>query len=333
MANLLNSLVDKFDPRGSTFQIFYSVTRTNTRDEKPLILTMDGAQKYQLLLADYLDASYYNLIPNMLGLVLDNDPFYSQERPNVHFVGDILNIPRTIDVAIIHERYTQMKVGHNIGDNLGFPIIYVEHCLPHSSYQIEAMKKELGDAVVVFRTKEACDAWGYKNAPIIHDGIVSCQRKHAPTSSKWYTVHSHIDLESAPLWKDLRDKNLPIEVHGFNGCAYAYETTETQETSLLDRYAGYLNVRSDDPLPIDMLRACARGMPVMTVPTREIQRYFTSDSIFFVHSLDDVQKVLKTDREHLLQMGKESRKVIEKNFNVKQFQQQWKDVLHATIYN
>ena len=336
MANLLNSLVDKFDPRGSTFQIYYSVTRTNTRDGKPVILTMDGAQKYQMMLADYLDASYYNLIPNMLGLVLDNDPFYAQERPNIEFVGDILNIPRAIDVAIIHERYTQMSVARNIGDNLGFPIIYVEHFLPKPSYQIDNMKKELGDAAVVFRTEEARDAWGYaeNEAFIINDGIVTCNRKYSPTSSKWYTVHKHIDLEPATLWKEMRGEKLPIEVHGFNASAYAYETTESQESSLLDRYTGYFNVRKDDPLPVDFLRACARGMPVMSIPTPSIEKFFKDgESVMLVRSLDDVRAVMAKSKEELKQIGQGAQSVIKTHFTFQNFQQQWKDILHETIFS
>jgi len=167
----VNSLVDKFDPRGSTFQVIWSVTRTNTKTGRLNILTMDGAQPYQLAMADYLDADFWNLIPNMLGVELDNDPFYADERNNINFVGDLVHVPIAPDIAIIHERYTQMRVMHNIADNLGFPTIYVEHHTPQNGYQLFEMRNELDSVKVVFRNRQAQKAWGYTddNSVVIYD--------------------------------------------------------------------------------------------------------------------------------------------------------------------
>jgi hypothetical protein len=330
----VNSLIDKFDPRGSTFQILWSVTRANTRTERPVVLTMDGAQKYQLLMADYLKVDFWNLIPNMLGLELDNDPCYAQERSNVTFIGDLVHLPTAADVAMIHERYTQVRVMRNIAENLGFPTIYIEHHMPKRGYCLKGMMNDLGDAKVVFRTKLAQQAWGYddSNSVVIHDGIVACKRKYAPTSNKWYTIHPHIDITHHPLWLDIRDEKLPFELRGYNGCM-AYETNEAEEQVLVDRYTGYVNLQVDDPLPIDMLRACARGMPVMSVHNSEIDRCFKNqESIFIIHTLEDVRRVLSLDKKKLKEVGRNGQRVIENKFTVQGFSTAWEDIINATIY-
>ena len=331
----VNSLIDKFDPRGSTFQVMWSVTRTNTRDaESCQVLTMDGAQKYQLMMVDHLRLHYWNLIPNMLGLELDNDPFYADERSNLTFVGDLVHVPVGIDIAFIHERYTQVRVMTNIAENLGFPIVYIEHKMPEDGYKLTQMTSDLKDANVVFRNRSSQKAWGYddSNSHVIHDGIFTIQRKYSPTSSKWYTIHEHIELDHNDLWYKVRDNKPLIELRGNNGCV-AYETREVEESSLLDRYCGYVNFRKDDLLPIDMLKAFGRGMPVMSPPNDELRRFFQDKkSIFFVESLEDVNKVIGIDKGRLKEVGREGRKVIEKHFNVKQFCEAWGDLIDATIY-
>jgi len=330
----VNNIIDRFDPRGSTFQVIWSVSRTNTRGERYQVLTMDGAQKYQLMLVDYLRLDYWNLIPNMLGLELDNDPFYADERNNLTFVGDLTHVPVGIDIAIIHERYTQVKVMRNIAENVGFPMIYVEHRMPEPGFQRQDMAEALGEAIVVFRNAATQKAWGYDNSNslVIHDGIIAMARKYSPTSSKWYTIHEHIDLSHHDLWRDVRDTSLPIELRGHNGCV-AYETTESEESSLLDRYRGYINFRRDDLLPIDMMRAFGRGMPVMSPPNPELQRFFRDDqSIFFVRSVEDVKSVMDLPKAKLKEVGHEGSKVIEKHFNVQSFMKAWKELIDASVY-
>lgn len=331
-----NVIIDKDDPRGSTYQILYSVTRANQPTERHSVLTMDWAQKYQISMAESVQADFWHLQPaGAMGVEINYDIFYGKDRPNVKVATDILKIPASIDVAIAHDRYTHIRVLRNIGGSIGFPLIYVEHYNAKPRYDLEGFKEWVGDIPVVFRNSYAQASWGYDdtNSQVILDGIDVCNRNRKPTSGKWLTIHDHIDLSAHPIWIEAREMNLPLELRGFNGC-WAYETTEAEEHTLFERHKGWINLQVEDSMPFDMLRAMGYGMPVISVRNEALEEFFKDGkSILFIESPDELKDKMTSGIKSLDNIGEGGREVIKKRFTKKAFTEAWEKLIQETRYD
>lgn len=331
-----NVIMDKDDPRGSTFQILYSVTRANKPTSRPSVITLDYAQKYQMSMAEALDADFWHLQPaGAMGVDIDYDIFYGKDRPNVKVASDILRIPETIDIGIAHDRYTHIRVLRNIGGSLGFPLIYVEHYNADPEFDLEGFKGWVDDIPIVFRNRYAQKSWGYNddNSIVILDGVGTCNRKREPTSGKWLTIHDHIDLTADRLWVEARELDLPLEVRGFNGC-WAYETTEVEEDTLFERHKGWVNLQVRDSIPFDMLRAAGYSMPVISVRNEALEEFFEDGkSILFVDSADELKEKMTASSKLLDAVGNGGREVVKKHFNKKQFKEAWEKLIQETRYD
>jgi hypothetical protein len=305
------------------------VSRTNNKYEKDIILTAPSHWRYQLMMADLIPLEYYMILLTGLGFDIFIDPYFPDTRNNVKSVNGLIEVPYNVDYAIIHERYQIFDTVENVAQNMGFPLIYVEQEMPKPGYQLEKMKKAISGAIVVFRSEEARDAWGYdeSEASVIYDGHIINNKKREPYSSSWLTIHDHIDITCHPLWYDVRKKPF-ITLRGHNGCL-AYETTESQECSLYESYKGYLNFRTDDCFPIEVGRAIANGMPIVSVPNEFLSRQF-GDSIVFVNSAKELVKAVEMD---LSSKGEKARGVLRKHFGYTQFQKQWKELLERVKYD
>jgi len=318
-------------------QIFWIVNTANVREERPSILTMDGNQRYQLMMADGMQADFFHWAPMIPGLQYYYDPRYANDRANMKALMDIRGIDRYIDAAIAHDRYQHVERLHMVAESLGFPLIYVEHFLPKPEYNIEGFKKDLDEKVdvVVFKTAQAQEAWGYtdEDSVVIPEWAPAVHRKYKPKSSKWLLWYNHIDLNPTELWKDIRDrKDLPIEVRGWNGCLY-YETQEVEEASLLERHTGFINIHEADPLPLLVLQAAGRGLPVISVRNPTLTKLFDDNSMIFVNDANELAaRLSKLTPDQLKKIGSASRKVVEQHFSRKAFKESWEKLIKESSY-
>ena len=326
--------------QGTATQIAWVVSTTNKKHQKPVIFTLDGHQRYQLMMADAMSASFYHLIPNTPGLQIQYDPYFSNDRNCMKMIMDVLQVDQYIHVGIAHERYQHVNFIKGVGKGLGFPTIYVEHKMPKSGYQLGEMEKKLGDTLVVFRSEEAQEAWGYTeddNCVVIPDFVGLCRRKREPSSSEWLTIQDHIDSFRSPLWDAVRDERSireQIELRGWNGCL-GYETTEVEEATLFERYRGYVNFDHVDPLPLPLLQAAGYCMPIISVRTPALERLFKDgESIIFVETPGELEAVMaasdpEKDLEPIAMAGQ---KVIEENFGRKAFRDAWTNLIKTVAY-
>jgi glycosyltransferase involved in cell wall biosynthesis len=320
----------------SAAQIFWIVNTAGARGDKPTILTMDGNQRYQLTMADGVDATFFHWAPPVPGLQFNYDPRYANDRVNMQALMDIRGINQYIDAAIAHDRYQHVERLFNVANALGFPLIYVEHQMPKPGYDLEGMRQYLDKYtnIIVFKTKEAQEAWGYtdEDSRVIYDWSAPVNKKYKPKSSKWLLWYNHIDLNPTKLWLDIRDrKDLPIEVRGWNGCMY-YETAEEEESTLLARHAGFVNLHESDPLPLLVLQAAARGLPIISIRNATLAHFFSEDSIMFINSANELAARLKTSDDKCKKYGINARKVIEKHFNRKTFKNNWEALIKECSY-
>jgi hypothetical protein len=327
--------------QATTTQIAWIVNTVNRAHQKPVIFTLDGHQRYQLMMADALSASFYHLMPSMAALQINYDPFYANDRNCMKIVMDVLQIDAYIHVGIAHERYQHVNFVQNVGKSLGFPTIYVEHHMPKSGYNLEGMKKALGNSIIVFRSETARNAWGYSDNDegqvVIPDFISICRRKRDPSNKKWMTIHDHIDSFRSSLWDQVRDTALRreyIELRGWNGCV-AYETTESEEGSLFERYSGYVNFDDVDPFPLNLLRAAGYSIPIVSVRTPALEKLFKhGESIIFVDTAEELETVLRGhDSEiDIVSIGNNGQKTIEKNFGRQAFRDNWSQLIKDISY-
>jgi len=317
-------------------QIFWIVNTTNARGEEPSILTMDGNQRYQLLMADGIGAKFFHWAPPVAGLQMYYDPRFANDRANMEGLMDIRVIDRYIDVAVAHDRYQHVERLYHAARSLGFPLLYVEHFMPKPGYNLEEFKRELEEknAVVVFKTEQAQAAWGYTkdDSTVIRDWAYPVMRKYKPKSSKWLLWYNHIDLNPTEIWQEIRDqKDLPLEVRGWNGCLY-YETNEVGEYSLLERHTGFVNLHESDPLPALVLQAAARGLPIISVRNPTLTKFFNEDSIIFINDANELVARLKTSDEKCKKYGANARKVVEKHFSRQAFKDGWEGLIKEHSY-
>lgn len=318
-------------------QIFWVVNTAGVRGDKPSVLTMDGNQRYQLMMADGVEADFFHWAPLIPGLQFNYDPRYANDRTNMKALMDIRGIDRYIDVAIAHDRYQHVERLYNVAEALGFPLIYIEHNMPEPGYDIQGMKEYLAEyaEVIVFKTQEAQEAWGYTDddSVVIHDWSSPINRKYKPKSSKWLLWYNHIDVNPTQIWQDIRDRaDLPIEVRGWNGCLY-YETTEVEEATLLERHKGFINLHKSDPLPLIMLQAAARGLPIISVRNPTLMQFFNDDSIIFVNNANElIARLEKLTDEQCKKIGSAARKIVEKHFSHKVFHDVWMALIKECSY-
>jgi hypothetical protein len=321
----------------SAAQIFWIVNTVGKREEKPAILTMDGSQRYQLMMADGVSADFFHWAPMIPGLKFYYDPRYANDRASMKAMLDLREVDRYVDVAIAHDRYQHVDRLYAVAQALGFPVVYIEHFLPKPGYSLEGFRKALDDKVdaIVFKTKQAQEAWGYtdKDSVVIHDWAQVINRKYSPKSSKWLLWHDNIDLDPSQIWLDIRDnKDLPIEVRGWNGSLY-YETTEAEEMALRDRHKGYINLHTDDPLPLPVLQAAGRGLPIISVRNPTLVKLFGDEAMIFINDANDlVARMNKLTPDQCKKYGNNASKVVEKRFNRKDFKKAWEALIKERSY-
>lgn len=321
----------------SSAQIFWIVNTVNVRNDKPSILTMDGNQRYQLMMADGMQAEFFHWAPMIPGLQYYYDPRYANDRGNMKALMDLRGVDRYIDAAIAHDRYQHVERLHMVADSLGFPLIYIEHKMPKPEYDIDGFREMLDEKVdiVVFKTEEAQQAWGYddEDSVVIYDWAPAINRKYKPKSSKWFLWYNHIDLDPTEIWKDIRDqKDLPIEVRGWNGCLY-YETQEVEEGTLLERHVGFINLHESDPLPLLVLQAAGRGLPVISVRNPTLTKFFDDSSMIFINDTNDLAaRLSKLTADNCKKIGSAGRKVVEQNFSRKAFKDSWETLIKERSY-
>jgi len=317
-------------------QIFWIVNTTNVRGDKLSIVTMDGNQRYQLMMADGVDADFFHWAPPIAGLQYNYDPRYANDRVNMKAMMDIRGIDRYINIAVAHDRYQHVKKLHDVAEGLGFPVIYVEHHMPKPGYDIKGLKENLAQYTnaIVFKTQQAQEEWGYTNSDsaIIHDWSHVVQRKYKPKSSKWFLWHNNIDREPGEIWKGIRDrKELPIEVRGWNGCLY-YETTEVDESTLLERHTGFINLHETDPFPLLVLKAAAQGLPIISVRNPTLTQFFNDKSMIFVNDVNELVARLQLSEDTRKKYGSNARKVVEKHFSRGAFKDKWESLIKEYSY-
>lgn len=261
-------------------------------------------------------------------------------------------IPDHIDIDLIlsQNKFGQFSVSRQLSEQLGVPLVSIEHTLPMSSWPqsyIEELHSMQGD-INIFISDYSRAEWGWSEdeAYVIHHGIDSesfCppldedDRSDAVLS----VVNDWINRDwccGFRLWQSITDfpnNKIQLRIIGDTpGLSKPAKSTE----DLITKYQQsriFLNTSLISPVPTALLEAMSCGCAVVTTGTCMIPEIIKNGENGFMSN--DVKELrgyvdkLLNDKKLCSEMGKNARNTIIENFGINNFVESWNEVFSGCV--
>lgn len=247
------------------------------------------------------------------------------------------------DFILVQSKFGQFQVAQNINQQLGLPIICLEHTLPTppsmTQSQINQMKNMRGD-INVFISQFSKSRWGIDGI-VIHHGVDTKTFKPLDNHNKENTVLT--------VANDFVNRDYCLNFNGWKrvtnglntkliGNTPGLSTAAPDINSLVDSYntcSVYFNSSTLSPIPMSLLEAMSCGCAVVSTATCMIPEIIKNGENGFI-SNDETElrsyiELLTKDETLRNTIGINARKTIEQNFSEQEFVNNW-NTLFRKVY-
>ncbi len=254
-----------------------------------------------------------------------------------------------IDLVLSQNKFGQFGIAQQVADQMGVPLISLEHTLPMESWSDLQLKQlyNMRGEVNVFISDYSMKRWGWNKdeSMVIHHGIdtelfsPSDQVKKEPMVLS--VVNDWINRDwccGYRLWENITEypnSSLPLQVIGdTEGLSKPAKSTK----DLVNEYRMsriFLNTSLISPIPTSLLEAMSCGCAIVTTETCMIPDIIVNGKNGY---MSNDPKKLRSFIDNLLQdeglaqeLGKNARKTIVDNFSLNKFVDAWKNLFLSVV--
>jgi len=264
--------------------------------------------------------------------------------PHNYYTSESLINGIDYDFILSQSKFGQLQVAKQIQQQLGLPIVHLEHTIPTSNYtaeQLEMFKNIWGD-YNVFISEYAADAWGFdeSNSTIIKNSIDHDFFKPMEVESdeSVFTVQNDFINRDYCLnyqgWVRIIDgftAKLLGETEGLSQAARSLEELREE----YNKCAVYINTTTESQMPTAILEAMACGKPVVSTATCSIPSFIkhgengflTNDETEFRNYISQ----LLEDKDLRAKMGQAARETVLEIFCQQKYVNNWNN-LFTKVY-
>jgi glycosyltransferase involved in cell wall biosynthesis len=241
------------------------------------------------------------------------------------------------DFILVQSKFGQFQVAQNINQQLGLPIICLEHTLPTpqsmTEQQFKQMKNMRGD-VNVFISEFSRSAWDIDGV-VIHHGIDTNTFKPNDAAK---------DGTVLTVANDFINRDYCLNFNGWKRVTNGLNTKLVGDTPGLSQAAPtindlvnsynsssvYFNSSTLSPIPMSLLEAMSCGCAVVSTATCMIPEIITNGENGFISNneteIRSYIELLLKDEDLRLKVGNNARKTIESKFSESKFINNWNEL-------
>lgn len=257
----------------------------------------------------------------------------------------IQNLYEDIDFDFIlsQSKFGQLQISKQIQQQLGLPIVHLEHTIPTSNYtpdQLTALKSIWGD-YNVFISDYARESWGFDDkAPVICNSIdheffkpvdIECDGTVFTVQNDFINRDYCLNYQG---WKRIID-SFPAKVLGdTKGLSKPADSLE----HLRDEYnkcAVYINTTTESQMPTAILEAMSCGKPIVSTATCSIPSFIKHGENGFLTNDEGEFKAyiqqLLDDESLRKEMGDKARQTVLDVFSEQKYIDSWNNIF-KTVY-
>lgn len=243
------------------------------------------------------------------------------------------------DFILSQSKFGQLQISRQIQQQLGLPIIHLEHTIPTSNYsdeQLEFFKSIWGD-YNVFISEYARDSWGFdeSNSTIVTNSIDHDFFKPIEVDSDEtvFTVQNDFINRDYCLnyqgWRRIINGfsgKILGETQGLSNAADSLEHLREE----YNKCAVYINTTTESQMPTAILEAMACGKPVVSTATCSIPSFIQHGENGFLTNDEEefkgyIQQLLD-DKDLRAKIGQAARETVLDVFSQQKYVDRWNNV-------
>jgi glycosyltransferase involved in cell wall biosynthesis len=316
------------------------LNQTNRDSNKIRILTWPTHEAYQTLLSN---------IPNVEWHIFHNGAktwdYHTKPLPKNTYL--YFTDPRQIrgelcfDMILSQERATQLPMSINLGQQLGIPVIHIDHTEPYpnlSKKNLDNLKSLKADYHVSI-SEHNKNTWN-SSALVIPHGIDTNIFKpiNGVKNYDGLNISNHFAGRDVflghTIFQEVSKKH-KINVVGFNPQTPEYHRPISNSEDLnkiMNQHLYYINTTQLSPLPMSLLEAASAGMSIVTTNKQEIDKYFKDGENCLIAntSQDFIDKIelIKKDKILATRIGLNARLTILSEFSLQKFIERWSSLIN-----
>lgn len=254
-----------------------------------------------------------------------------------HTPYDKLKIDVPVDLVLCQNRLSQYQLLRQVSERYHIPMIVLDHTEPFpglTKAQIKDVKTWRGD-VNVFITEHNKTTWeGKPDDIVINHGIdVDVFNGWTGENPEGASVVNHFATRDVfcgwTLWQEIT-KEVPVKLIGENPGLSKSAGSVQELVAALKTQRFFLNTSQLSPCPLSLLEAAAIGMPIISTTKQQVPKIFTHEkNALLSNDKDDLVRFCKhfiDDKNYAKDMGAAARELIEKEYGIKVFVNNWNRV-------
>ena len=254
-----------------------------------------------------------------------------------------------IDIVLSQNKFGQFSISKQIADQLGLPLVSIEHTLPMQSWGVNELTQlyNMRGDVNIFISDYSRGKWGWspEEALVLHHGIDASEFSTSSEVEREPRVLSVVNdwinrdwCCGFNLWKEITgfpESPLPIFVIGDTpGLSQPASSTE----ELINEYRRsrvFLNTSLISPVPTSLLEAMSCGCAVVSTATCMIPEIIENGKNGYISNdpkeLRSYVEKLLGDKELATEMGENARKTIIDEFSIDNFVNNWNQIFYGVL--
>ena len=319
--------------------ILHSVNKDQNR--KIRILTWPTHEGYSTSLG-YLTNVEFHLIHQPNGKRWD---FHTRKLPDNHYLYFIdpkeFRGECEFDFILAQEKTYQLPQALNLRDQLGIPVISLNHTEPYPNLSVKRLKKlqDMRGDINIYITEHNKKTWNDPDGIVINHGIdpnIFCG--YIGDNQDAVTMVNHFKNRNVfcgwDIWDTIR-KEINCTLIGENPGMSESINDVTQLVNRLAQSRVYLNTSTLSPCPLSLLEAAMIGMPIVSTAYQEIPNIFEHGVNAFLSN--DTNELIKycldlfSDKNLAITMGNNARNLMIEKFSIEKFISNWNNILKKDI--
>lgn len=248
------------------------------------------------------------------------------------------------DFILVQSKFGQFQLAQNINQQLGLPIICLEHTLPTpstmNSNQIDQMRQMRGD-VNVFISEFSKAAWKMDGV-VIHHGLdtntfkpnESIENKNATVLTVANDFVNRDYCLNFSGWKRVTDGIATVLVGDTKNLSVPAKNIE-ELVLQYNKCSVYFNSSTLSPIPMSLLEAMSCGCAVVSTATCMIPEIIKNGYNGYISNNEEELKnyivSILNDENLRKELGKNARETIINKFSETEFVRQW-NILFNKVY-
>jgi hypothetical protein len=222
------------------------------------------------------------------------------------------------------------------------PRIYLEHDPPwqHPTNTQHIMQDEGVMFVHVTYFNQLMWDNGNLRTTVIEHGVIDPQVNFTGELERGVVVINNLPARGRLLGLDLfleARKHVPLDLVGMGtGELGLGEVLHPQLPSFVSKYRFFFNPIRWTSLGLAICEAMMIGIPVVGMATTELSTVIQNERSGFIHTdlkyLIEKMKLLLSDKNLAVQVGREGREIAQERFSIKRFTEKWKELFERTIH-